>query len=66
MRGWVGACGSISRALHVLAYVCVCLCARMHAYGWRILSVLVRMLDSTFAGSVVCHMLISISTSLCL
>ena len=45
----------------MLAYVCVYLCARMHAYGWRILSVLVRMLDSTFAGSVVCHMLISIS-----
>ena len=46
MRGWVGVCSSVSRALHVLAYVCVFVCT--HAYGWRILSALVRMLYVTY------------------
>ena len=51
MRGWFGACGSVSRGLHVLACVCVCACT--HACMWLEDSVaLVRMLDSLFAGSV--------------
>jgi len=64
VRGWVGACGSVSRGLHVLACACVCLCghaclrleclcARMHVCMSLEDSVaLVRMLDSPFAGSV--------------
>ena len=52
MREWVEVCGSVSRGLHVLACLCVCVCARMHACGWRILLLLVCMLDSPFAGSV--------------
>ena len=43
MREWVEACGSVSRGLHVLACVC---------HGWRILLLLVCMLDSPFAASV--------------
>ena len=44
MRGWVELCGSISRGLHVLACVCLCMHACMqlvdtvdtcvHAIGW--------------------------------
>ena len=46
-------------------FACVCLCARMHACGWRTVA-LVRMLDCPLAGSVAtvvfpwtpCHMLL--------